>query len=348
MNVHISYKTAKAPDLEKEFQQHIKKLEKRLQVFRPELVHLHGIVEQNSNREGVVVSLNLRLPSGQMASQESGPNAVTAVKAAFGSVVGQLNKHKELLRNQQKRRVLRRSVREQSLPAVPFEQTPAAVQLPMVSDSDVHSWVNANLSRLENFVDRELAYREANGLLAQGQVSREEVIDEVIASALDAAEEKPELLSLERWLYRLAIRSIGRLASSNGEAVTSVPLEQSARKQNVRASDEPELQYHQPDEMLHETDVIPDPRIATPEQAASSVEIVNLVETALRGAPADDRESFILYAIEGVTLEEIAATTDHSVEQVKQFIEAARDRVQKAVPSGNTLKAKLLQHSKIA
>ncbi len=348
MNVHISYKTAKAPDLEKEFQHHIEKLKKRLQVFRPELVHLHGIVEQNSGREGVAVSLNLRLPSGQMAAQEAGPNAVTAIKAAFSDVVAQLKKHKELLRNQQKRRVLRRSVREQSLPAVPFEQTSAAVRPPMVSESDVHSWVNANLSRLENFVDRELLYREANGLLSPNQVAREEVIDEVIASALDSGEEKPELLSLERWLYRLAIRSIGRLASGNGEAVTAVPLEQSARRQNVRASDEPELQYHQPDEMLHETDVIPDRRIATPEQAASSVEIVNLVENALRDAPAPDREAFILYAIEGFTLEEIAATTDHSMEQVKQFIENARERVQKAVPSGNTLKAKLLQHSKIA
>ncbi|HXP47769.1 MAG TPA: hypothetical protein VN810_10865, partial [Terriglobales bacterium] len=78
MNVHISYKTAKAPDLEKQFNHQIEKLGRRLQVFRPELVHLKGIIEQSRTREGVVVSLNLRLPSGQMASQEAGPTGIAA------------------------------------------------------------------------------------------------------------------------------------------------------------------------------------------------------------------------------------------------------------------------------
>jgi len=42
MNVHISYKLPKTPDLEKEFNHQIEKLKRRLQVFRPELVHLRG------------------------------------------------------------------------------------------------------------------------------------------------------------------------------------------------------------------------------------------------------------------------------------------------------------------
>ena len=71
MNVHISYKVQKTPDIEKEINHQIEKLRKRLQVFRPELVHLKGVVEQNSPREGNIVSLNLRLPSGQMAVQQS-------------------------------------------------------------------------------------------------------------------------------------------------------------------------------------------------------------------------------------------------------------------------------------
>jgi len=350
MNVHISYKAAKTPDVEKEANHHIAKLEKRLQVFRPELVHLHGSVEQNSNREGVVVSLNLRLPSGQMAAQSSGPTAVAAIKASFSDLVTQLGKHKDLLRTQQKqkRRLLRHSEREQSLSKVAFENTPAAVHAPLISDSDVRDWVNANLPRLEDYVERELRYRENNGLLSSNLVSREEVIDEVIVSALGDAEEKPELLSLERWLYRLAIRSIGRLASSNGDAVSAVPLEVSARKQNVQASDEPVLQYHQPDEMLTANDVIADSRISTPEEAAASVEMVNLVEGALRSARREDREAFILYAIEGFTIEEISATTDRSVADVRKSIETARELVQKGVPAGSMFKEKLLQHTKIA
>ena len=50
MNVHISYKLRKTPDLEKEVNHLVEKLRKRLQVFRPELLHLKGVVEQSSPR----------------------------------------------------------------------------------------------------------------------------------------------------------------------------------------------------------------------------------------------------------------------------------------------------------
>src|SRR5712691_9428089 len=91
MNVHISYKVQRTPDIDKEMQHWTGKIQKRLQVFRPELVHLKGLVEQNSAREGTTVSLNLRLPSGQMAVQESGPTAAAAVKAAFDDLLGQIS-----------------------------------------------------------------------------------------------------------------------------------------------------------------------------------------------------------------------------------------------------------------
>ena len=52
MNVHITYKISKTPDLEKLIKQQNEKLERYLQVFRPELVHLKGIIEDNSARQG--------------------------------------------------------------------------------------------------------------------------------------------------------------------------------------------------------------------------------------------------------------------------------------------------------
>jgi len=346
MNVHISFKTAKAPDLEKQFNHQIEKLGRRLQVFRPELVHLKGIIEQSRTREGVVVSLNLRLPSGQMASQQAGPTGIAAVKAAFGDLMSQLTRHKDLLRSQ-RRGMLRRSVREQTLPSVPFERTPAAVHPPPASVEDINSYINANLSRLERFVERELHFREANSFLQPDLISTAEVVDEAIAAALGDEEERPELLSLERWLYRLSIRAINRIASGNGEAVTAVPLETSARKQNVRASDEPELQYHQPDEMLLQSDVIADRRMATPEDVAASDEMIDIVNGALKGGSREEREAFVLFAFEGFTLREISAIADRKEDQVRASIEAARRRLQQTLPVSHW-RDKLLQNSKTA
>ena len=348
MNVHISYKVAKTPDIEQEFNHQIRKLRRRLQVFRPELVHLHGILEQNSAREGMVISLNLRLPSGQMAAQQSGPTAVAAIKGSFDDLLEQLSRHKDRLRSEYKWIRRRRVGRTRPQPQVPFEETFAAVQVPTVSAEDVRSYINANLQRLERFVERELRNREAAGILRPEQVSPEEVIDEAIANALGSNGEKPEKLALEPWLYRLAIRAIGAVSARDGENLPSVPLEQSARCPNVRASNEPQLQYHQPDETLTEEDIIPDRRTSTPEEIAASDEMITQVEAALLGAQRQDRDAFILFAIEGITAEEIAAITDRGVEQVRTSVTAAREHLRKALPMHNEFKDKLLEKTKIA
>jgi ribosome-associated translation inhibitor RaiA len=288
MNAHISYRLRKTPDLEKEITHLINKLRKRLQLFRPELVHLKGVVEQNSPRRGVSVALNLRLPSGQMAVQHSAATPLAAIKSAFDDLLQQITRHKDLLRSTHKWK-RRRSSSSRPETQVPFEKTLAAVLPSTVSAEDIGSYVNANLSRLERFVERELYFREAAEQLTPDSVTREEVIDEVIAWALGDDRDKPEKLALEPWLYRLALRAIGELQARNSDGVVSVPLEDSARRPNVRASDEPELQFHQPDETLTRESVIADRRVATPEDIADTDEINSLVEIALRAALPRDR-----------------------------------------------------------
>ena len=341
MNVHISAKSTRTPEVDREINHQVEKLGRRLQVFRSELVHLHGILESGPLRNDALVSLNLRLPSGQLTTQQGGPTPLAAVKAAFAELLAQVNRHKEQLRNLRRRRAGKHLADH-----VPLEGTVAAVRLPTVTDGDIRSYLDANLERLERFVERELLYRETTGQVASGLVTREEVVDEAIAHALGEAEEKPELLSLERWLYRLAIQAIGRLIAENGEAFArAIPLEQSARKPNIRASDDSELQFHQPDEMILEEDVIPDSRIFTPEQIAESDETVALIEAALLGARRQDREAFILYAVEGFTVEEIAATTDRTPEEVNRSLDAARTRLQTQLPRSQVIRGRPLQRS---
>jgi RNA polymerase sigma factor (sigma-70 family) len=335
MNVHISYRLHKTPAVEKDIQHHIEKLRKRLQVFRPELVHLKGMVEEISAREGISVSLNLRLPSGQMAVQAKAPTAATAVKTAFDDLLQQVNKHKELLRSTHKwpRRQNERSARRNT--SVPFEQTLAAVFPATVSSDDVRSYVNVNLSRLERFVEREIYFREASDLVAANSITKEEVIDETIAAALtdgpdSDGKEKPERLALEPWLYHLAMRALDQLSRPDESNGGAVHLEDSARKQNVKASDEPELQFHQPDESITEETIIADDRVATPEQIVGSDEMMRLIASALRDIIPAHREAFILHAIEGFGVDEISAITGIPPDSVSNSISAARDHLRKS------------------
>jgi DNA-directed RNA polymerase specialized sigma24 family protein/ribosome-associated translation inhibitor RaiA len=340
MNVHISYKVHKTPDIEKDIHHLIGKLGKRLQVFRPELVHLKGVVEQNSAREGTVVSLNLRLPSGQMAVQKSASTASAAVKAAFDDLLQQINKHKDLLRSTHKW-PRRRSPDFRPGKQVPFERTVAAVQVPTASSDDIRSYVNANLVRLDRFVERELYFRETAGEITPDAISKEEVVDEAIARALGDGAEKPERIALEPWLYRLALRAMDDLSAEPPETASSFHLEDSARKPNVRASDEPELQFHQPDETLTGENVIPDRRLSTPEDIAYSDELLALVQYALNGASRPVRETFILHAVEGFSEEEISIITDRKPDEVKSSIAKAREHLRRSPPMTSRSKGKL-------
>jgi DNA-directed RNA polymerase specialized sigma24 family protein len=236
------------------------------------------------------------------------------------------------------------STRRGETESVPFEQTLAAVQPPTVSPEDIRTYVNANLSRLERFVDREIQYREVADLLPTDSITKEEIIDEAVARALGDGIDKPERLSLEPWLYQLSMRVLDELARE-GEQIESVRLEDSARKSNVRATDEAHLQYHQPDETLTRESTIRDDRTATPEDIAASDEMVAMVYLALRSASDVDREAFILNAVEGFTIEEIAAISERKPEEVRASIMSAREQLRKSPPVANRLKDKLLQNT---
>ncbi len=333
MNVHVSYKVHKTPDIEKEVSHQIEKIQKRLQVFRPELVHLKAVIDQNSAREGTLVSLNLRLPSGQLAAQKKATSPTAAIKAAFDELIQQVGRHKELLRASHKWRHWRGGSQESPEPGVPFEQTLAAVMPATISADDIGSYVNANLARLERFVERELHFRRSDEAIPipafEDGLSTTEVVDEVIARAL-GDHDRPEKLSLEPWLYRLALEAMNEMTARPHELDSSVHLEDSSRRQNVEASDEAGLQFHQPDEGWTRESAIPDRRVSTPEQSAYSDEVIALVQAALRGADRTDREAFLLYGIEGFSLGEIAAITGRHLEAVRESVQHARDCVRSA------------------
>lgn len=325
MNVHISYKIPKTPNIEKEISHCVEKLRTRLQAFRPELVHLKGLIEEHSPREGITVSFNLRLPSGQMAVEKSATTAVAALKVASDDLLQQVSKHKGLLRSSHTWS-RRRAGRTRATSQVDFENTVASLPPLTASSDDVRSYVNANFLRLERFVERELLLREAAGEIERNSAATDEVVDEAVVLALTDGEEKPDRMGMEAWFYRLAIRAIDNLTAATHEKFSEMHLEEAAKSRNERASDESELQFHQPDEALTAENVIADRRTATPEDIAYSDEMIGLVQRALRGAVRPDREAFVLYAIEGFTVEEIVTITDRTPEQVRASIAAARQK----------------------
>lgn len=364
MNVHVSYKAGKTPDVEREFEYQLTKLGKRLQVFKPDLVHFHAVLDQENNRS-VWVTLNLRLPSGQVAARTANESPVAAVKAAFGDLISQVTKHKDLLRGHWTRKSLRRAGREGLTPMpAPMEDMPetagperpaasTAQEIPIstaksdgAAPADVEIWLSANLRRLGEFIDQELDFQVESGAIRPDQITRDEVLDEVIVSAL-SHEESRQLLSLESWFHRLALQAVRRLIHANAD-IGNISLDAPSANQNVTGSDENVLQYHQPDETLREESTLRDESTRTPEEIISSDEMVAQLDIVLQEVKVEDREAFVLFTLEGFTVEEISRLAGRPADQVRESIHHARVHIQQKLPMQNELRQTLLQHSRVA
>jgi len=360
MNVHISYKAGKTLEVEREFQHQLQKLQRRLRVFKPDLMHFHAVVEQENTRSAST-SLNLRLPSGQMAAQKSGENSLAAVKSAFADLFSQVTKHKDLLRGHWTAKSERSDGRGRANDAV--FQLPSAIGSkdkdktePMlqqdravrdVAAARLETWLSANLRGLEEFVDRELRFQVEAERIRDDQITREEVIDEIIVSALSQDDRRTQLLSLESWFHRLALQAIRRLITANADTA-SISLDESAGKQNVTGSDENVLQYHQPDDSLPEESIIPDASVRTPEEIMAVDEMVAQLEAVLREVGTQEREAFVLFTLEGFTVDEIARLTGCPPDQVRLSVHRARTQIQKKLPPQSRLRGSLLGRSRVA
>lgn len=341
MNVHFTYKLDKSPTVEQYLQTQIDKLGPRLHVFNPDMISLRGLIEA-APKSGFKVALNLRLPAGQMAAQASAETLHGAIRIVFDDLTEQLRKHKEHLRNQYRYPRVRGVERQRIEPQVPFEDTVAAVKPEKISNLDVTGFVNANLERLRRYVDRELRFRRDSGQRRLEEISVEEVIDEVIANALDEHRPRPEKIALEPWLYRLSRSAMDRLGNQIDSGAHPGRSNHEETRPSLDARDEEMLQFYHPDESPASDDMVADLRSSTPEDEASRQELMTMVERALRGAAPHQREAFLLFTLEGFRLAEIAAITERSAEQVHADISAAREHLRRSLVAAGERRQKLV------
>jgi RNA polymerase sigma factor (sigma-70 family) len=212
--------------------------------------------------------------------------------------------------------------------------------------ADVELWLSGNLRALEQFIDQELNFHVEAEQVRQDQITREEVIDEVIVSAL-SHEDRRQLLPLESWFHRLAVQAIRRLIHSNADTA-NISLDAPAGIPNVTGSDENVLQYHQPDDSLPEESVIRDQNMRTPEEIMSGDEMVAQLAIVLREVHTQDREAFVLFTLEGFTVDEISRLAGRPPDQVRRSIHDARAHIQQKLPTQNQLRKSLLHHSRVA
>jgi ribosome-associated translation inhibitor RaiA len=86
--------------IDKAIQSHVRKLERLLSRFSPDLVRLHGLVEFTAAHQGPVCSLNLWLPTARLNFRHEGDTPLTAIQDCFKHLIEQVKKHKAFLRKE--------------------------------------------------------------------------------------------------------------------------------------------------------------------------------------------------------------------------------------------------------
>ena len=197
---------------------------------------------------------------------------------------------------------------------------------PIAGGSEAAASIDRELSELYNFVRREIAMAQALGDLNRGDLVVTEIVDEVALTALEQYAERPLELNFRSWLLQLALDVIKRRKREIGResrVLTSVELPEPHAKR-VEVDDEV-YDFYQPDSEVRLKDLIPDRRLPTPEDTVAKHEFQQHINRALAQLPSRWREAFILYSVEGLTLEEVARVTRQPVDATRRAIELARE-----------------------
>jgi ribosomal subunit interface protein len=99
MRLSISYKHVESRNsMGTETERHVRKLNRLLKSYAPDLVQLHGVFSKNPHNEEHSFSLNLSLPTGTLHATGTGENVRASCKQAFSELESQVKKHQSKLR----------------------------------------------------------------------------------------------------------------------------------------------------------------------------------------------------------------------------------------------------------
>ncbi len=191
------------------------------------------------------------------------------------------------------------------------------------------------LHHLHTFVRREIEYYEGLGLLPAEAVRPEDVVDDVIATALSAWENRPQG-SLRPWLLQLALRRLRQyLKAARERPSDDIPLEELVSQEDVSTLDlDTEIyEFYTPDDVVTWEDLLSDPAARSPEEWLELAELSHPLQQALATLPPRTREVFVLHALEGLREDEIARIYGWDTATVKQHLIQARDALRAQLTS---------------
>ena len=323
--------------LQQKLRQTLTKLQKHLEHFPSDALHLQVVLEKHPRKSEFTAGLVLRVPSNILHSEHEARDPVPALNGAVKTLLRQLESLKselrrELLWKRKGRRAELRAAKPLRFAAAPMTGGTGPQNLGDV----IRALMEQNYARMLRYVRRQLWHAVHLEEIPLGAIDARAVVDEVVRQALAAPERKPAELGFLLWLYMLARRELARQCKALREqARETVALEEPhvlPEDSEVAAGYEPGQPLDIVEQVLEapvtETkELVPDPRTVPPDEVVAQKELLEQVQNTANSWPKPEREAFELYFVEGFEPDEIGKVLGLSAKHAEQLLAGIRDRV---------------------
>jgi ribosomal subunit interface protein len=184
------------------------------------------------------------------------------------------------------------------------------------------------LSVVRDHAHSELAVLELEGVIPKGEVTDQDLVDDVLVAAWESFSKRPHDIPIDIWLIGILRERLAEVQRSYGEVKLSSPLEYRTIDDDV----EPDIDDRafwlsralQPPEQLTLEDVLPDSEDNEPPDRLDREEQRQRVWNCIQQLQKPQRQALVLTAVHGFELTEVAMALDRSKDQVQEDIDQAR------------------------
>jgi len=268
----------------------------------------------------------LWLPTGTIVAEGEGATPTAAIDDMVDTFVREIRRHRELVRKDYLFRRKRYRARELGA-AEPYLRKDVEQE----KREAFFDLLRPLLRRVRKYAERELRILELEGTVSQGEITANDLVDEVIATAWERFPEKPSEKPLEVWLVQLLHEKLKDLTKRPEKIV----LANETSKQEEHLIPEEDLTersywlerlFESPERVTLE-DLMPDYESTEVWESLTGEEQREQLEEALSQLPTEERQALLLSALEGYEPREIAMIQDVAEDEVRKRIESARNKL---------------------
>jgi len=311
-------------------------LERHLQPFPANAVHLLVALEPQARRGTFEAAITLHLPHNILHSRKTAKGDPVA---AFDASLKALLQQMKGLRTRSRATAIGsrggRCSETSAKPAVRFARTPQP-HGPGSLRETLAAMIRRYHGRLLYHVQSQLRRDQEDDKVPRGAIKPEVVVDEVVRIALANPEKKPSALSYRLWLFTLAQRELRRrYRQIRMDGERNVPIEEEAY-----VADDQELvegyDAEKPMEILEAKleppvvtrgDLLRDEHAFPPDAIAAEHDLIDYLHRITANWPEKERAVFDLHFLEGFDPHEVALLENLKPKAAQETIATVQDRL---------------------